>query len=84
MTRHEHETDCLPEFRGQPGLDGRFPWTYLDKSLEEILRPLDIKIDEFVQLCDKFTNKKIFKRDSSGMLIKDKDGNLTKINYDNS
>lgn len=65
-------------------LDGRFPWTYLDKSLEEILRPLDIKIDEFVQLCDKFTNKKIFKRDSSGMLIKDKDGNLTKINYDNS
>jgi hypothetical protein len=64
-------------------LDGTFPWKYLGKPLEEILRPLDITVDEFIKLCDKFTNKKIFKRDSSGTLIKDRDGNLTKVNYDN-
>ena len=28
-------------------------------------------------------NKKIFEKDSKGHLIKDKKGNLTKINYDN-
>ena len=64
-------------------LDGTFPWFYLGKPLEEILRPLDITLDEFIKLCDKFTNKKIFKRDASGSLIKDRDGNLTKINLDN-
>ena len=64
-------------------LDGLFPWTYLGKSLQEILKPLDISLDEFIEICDQFTNKKIFKKDSSGNLIKDKKGNLTKINYDN-
>lgn len=64
-------------------LDGKFPSEYLGKSLEEILRPLDISVEEFIKICDQFTNKKIFKRDSSGALIKDHDGNLTKINYDN-
>ena len=64
-------------------LDGAFPWEYLGKSLEEILHPLDITVDEFIRLCDRFTNKKIFKRDPSGALIKDRDGNLVKINYDN-
>jgi N-acetyl sugar amidotransferase len=65
-------------------LDGKFPWEYLGKSLEDILRPLDLTVDEFIRLCDKFTNKKIFKRDASGALIKDRDGNLTKINNDNA
>ncbi len=64
-------------------LDGKFPWEYLGKSLEDTLRPLDIAVEEFVRICDKFTNKKIFKRDVSGALIKSRDGNLTKINYDN-
>jgi N-acetyl sugar amidotransferase len=64
-------------------LDGLFPWEYLGKSLKDILHPLDITEDEFIRLCDKFTNKKIFKRDISGALLKDRDGNLTKINYDN-
>ena len=63
--------------------DGRFPWEYLGKSLADILRPLDITVEEFIILCDKHTNKKIFKRDAGGALIKDRDGNLTKINYDN-
>jgi len=41
-------------------------------------------VDEFIRLCDKFTNKKIFRRDASGALIKDRTGSLTKINYDNA
>lgn len=65
-------------------LDGKFPWEYLGKSLEDTLRPLGIAVEEFVRICDKFTNKKIFKRDVSGALIKSRDGNLTKINYDNA
>ncbi len=64
-------------------LDGKFPWEYLGKSLAEILAPLDLSVEEFVQVCDKFTNKKIFKRDANGQLIKDQHGNLTKMNYDN-
>jgi N-acetyl sugar amidotransferase len=63
--------------------DGRFPWTYLGKSLAEILDPLDMSVEDFVKVCDRFTNKKIFKRDAAGALVKDKHGNLTKINYDN-
>ena len=64
-------------------LDGHFPWEYLGKSLDEILRPLDLTVDEFIRVCDTFTNKKIFKRDVSGALIKDRDGKLSKINDDN-
>ena len=64
-------------------LDGLFPWEYLGKSLEEILKPLEITVEEFIKICDQFTNKKIFKRDSSGKLIKNRNGDLTKINYDN-
>lgn len=64
-------------------LDGRFPWEYLGKPLDKILKPLNISVDEFVRICDRFTNKKIFIRDASGALVKDKEGNLTKINYDN-
>ena len=63
--------------------DGNFPWSYLEKSLEDILDPLQMTVEEFVKVCDKFTNKKIFKRDSSGMLIKDRSGKLEKVNYDN-
>ena len=63
--------------------DGKFPWKYLEKDLEDILKPLDISIEHFINICDKHTNKKIFKTNSSGVLIKDKYGNLTKVNYDN-
>lgn len=65
-------------------LDGKFPWEYLGKSLAETLRPLDMTVEEFIKVCDRFTNKKIFKRDATGALIKAHDGNLTKINYDNT
>jgi len=61
--------------------DGKFPWTYLSKPIEEILRPLNINLEEFIKICDKFTNKKIFLKDSLGNLKKDDHGNLTKIKY---
>jgi len=63
--------------------DGKFPWTYLGKSLEEILRPLDMTVEEFIAVCDRFTNRKLFVTDVRGSLVKDKQGNLTKVNYDN-
>jgi N-acetyl sugar amidotransferase len=61
--------------------DGKFPWAYLGKPLEEILASLDITVDEFIKICDRFTNKKLFLIDSRGNLVKDKHGNLTKLKY---
>lgn len=63
--------------------DGKFPWTYLGKPLAEILKPLEMSVEEFIAVCDKFTNKKVFICDSRGVLVKDAEGNLTKLNYDN-
>lgn len=63
--------------------DGKFPWTYLGKSLEEILKVIDMTVEEFIGICDKFTNKEIFVTDVNGNLIKDKHGNLIKKKYDN-
>lgn len=63
--------------------DGKFPWVYLGKTLENILRPLDLTVGEFERICDRFTNKKLFLRDAHGTLVRDKDNNLSKINYDN-
>jgi len=58
--------------------DGKFPWLYLGKSLESILLPLGISVGEFVEICDKFTNREIFECDSAGALKKDKQLNLFK------
>ncbi len=73
-------TDALEICRNR---DGKFPWTYLKKPLIEILTPLNITLDEFIKSCDQFTNKRIFRCNSEGKLVKDLEGNLTKINYDN-
>jgi N-acetyl sugar amidotransferase len=84
---------CLHIRRGRLGrdmgleivrrLDGLFPHEYLGKPLAETLEPLDMSVEEFVQICDQYTNKKIFLTDGSRKLLKDKRGNLTKVNYDN-
>ena len=63
--------------------DGRFPWTYLGKPLAAILEPIGLSVEQFIRVCDRFTNKKIFVRDANGNLVKDAHGNLTKLNYDN-
>lgn len=64
-------------------LDGLFPWEYLGKPLADTLEPLDLSVDDFIGICDQFTNKKIFLRNQNGSLLKDRHGNLTKVNYDN-
>ena len=64
--------------------DGKFPWTYLGVPIEKVLERIDMTIEEFIQICDDFTNKKIFICDKRGNLVKDSKGNLTKINDDNA
>ena len=63
--------------------DGKFPWEYLGMPLENILNELNMTVDEFNKVCDRFTNKKLFVCDARGNLVKDEKGNLTKLNYDN-
>jgi len=63
--------------------DGKFPWVYLGVPIEDVLEDIGMTMDEFVRVCDRFTNKKLFVCDSRGNLVKDRDGNLTKVNYDN-
>jgi len=63
--------------------DGKFPWTCLGMPLEKILEYIEMDFDEFVAICDRFTNKRLFLRDAKGGLVKDRRLNLTKINDDN-
>jgi len=63
--------------------DGKFPWEYLGCPIDEVLNDIDLTLDEFVKVCDRFTNKRLFECNASGGLLKDSKGNLTKINYDN-
>ncbi len=63
--------------------DGKFPWTYLGKPVEKILAEFDMSLEEYVRICDRWTNKRIFVTNSSGNLVKDKHLNLTKRLDDN-
>lgn len=61
--------------------DGKFPWTCLGKPLDEILAPLEMIVEEFVDICDQYTNLNIFETvGDSTILVKDRLGNLTKVN----
>ena len=63
--------------------DGKFPHSYLGVGLEEMLDELDLTMDEFIAICDRFTNKRLFETDRHGNLVRDRHGNLTKVNDDN-
>ena len=63
--------------------DGKFPWQYLGRQLKDILMEIDMTVDEFILVCDQFTNRKLFRTNNRGELIKSTDGSLFKINYDN-
>lgn len=63
--------------------DGKFPWTYLGVPLEQLLEQIDMGLAEFVAVCDRFTNKRLFVCDRDGNLVRDRHGNLTKVNDDN-
>jgi N-acetyl sugar amidotransferase len=58
--------------------EGLYLKSYLGKPLIEILDYIDISAEEFNNICNKFTNKKIFKCNQNGELIKDDEGNLIK------
>jgi len=55
---------------------GKFPSTYLDIPISEILKEINCTNKEFIQICDNFSNKKIFKCNNKGELIKRADGSL--------
>jgi hypothetical protein len=59
--------------------DGKFPWTCLGKPLDDILQEIDITFEEFISICDRFTNKKIFKTDNEGNIIRNEDGDVVRI-----
>lgn len=59
--------------------DGRYPWSYLDKPLERILEPLGMSVDEFDTICDRFTNRSLFKSNHDGSLIRESDKSLILI-----
>ena len=59
--------------------DGQFPWTCLGRPLEEILGEIGMTLEEFAQVCDRFTNKKIFLCNDRGEPIRDANLNLTRI-----
>lgn len=53
--------------------EGKIPQKYL----KEFLNAAGITMNEFEEICDKFTSKELFQTDQDGKLVKDKDGNLT-------
>jgi hypothetical protein len=59
--------------------EGKIPNQYLD----EYLKDFEMTRDEFLKAIDKFINKDLFKKDESGNLVCDSEGNLEKINYEN-
>lgn len=63
--------------------DGLYPHTYLGRPLRDILSEIDMTVEEFDKVCDRFTNKRLFVRDNQSNLVRDGQGNLVKINYDN-
>jgi hypothetical protein len=63
--------------------DGAFPWICLGRKLEEILADIEMSVEEFQKICDRFTNRRVFVCDNAGRLVRDKHGSLVKINYDN-
>lgn len=56
--------------------DGKFPWTYLGKSITDILAPLGMSVNEFIGVCEKFTNWDLFKNKEVT--------HLEKVNSDNA
>ena len=59
----------------------------LDFESFELLQKNNINqktYDEFLKICSKFTNKEIFKVDENQNVIQDKDGEVTKLKYDNT
>lgn len=59
--------------------EGKIPTQYLEEFLDEF----ELTKKEFLDVCDKFTNKSLFKTDKNGKLLRDENDNIEKIAYDN-
>ena len=55
-------------------VDGEYPSEYLGKELVDILKPLDISVSEFDQICDRFTNTQLFEKSENSEIERRKDG----------
>jgi hypothetical protein len=60
--------------------EGKIPTQYLDEFLTEA----ELTKEEFLDICEKFTNKDLFKKDENGVLLRDKNGDVEKITFDNN
>lgn len=63
--------------------DGKFPWTYLDVPIQETLGAIGMSFDDFLAVCDRYTNYRLFRHESDGRLSRDDNGELLLINDDN-
>lgn len=63
-------------------LEGKFPWEYLGYKLEDMVSLLDLSLEEFINICDNFTNYDLFEKDEKGDLKKDNKGNLTLLDIE--
>jgi len=54
--------------------DGRYPASYLDRTLTEILSYFEISMQEFDAVCDDYTNYDLFLQDQAGQLMRREDG----------
>lgn len=52
------------------------------KFLPDFLRFINCSEDDFYATLDKFTNPKIFRRDTNGRFLRNSDGDLVKIEYE--
>jgi len=62
--------------------EGKFPWTYLGVPIEAVLDDLVMSLEEFREVCDKFTDYTLFEGDGA-YVVRNQLGDLVKSNYDN-
>jgi len=63
--------------------DGMYPHSYLGKPLSEILAKIDMDLSKFNEICERFTNKALFKVNPDGSIAKDQNQRPIKKNDDN-
>ena len=64
-------------------VDGRYPASYLSEPLAAILARVGISDEKFNQACEKFTNRRLFRVDAQGAIVRRSDGSPEKTNDDN-
>jgi len=62
--------------------DGRYPSVYLGKALVDVLADINMTVEEFDLICDRFTNRSLF-LNQDGAILRDRFKTPIKINYDN-